>query len=84
MDVVDEALDLDRVLAWLDGAGTPLAPPVQARLLAGGRSNLTFALDAADGTSVVVRRPPLGHVLPSAHDMGREHRMLTQIGRAHV
>mgnify|MGYP006267359185 FL=1 len=79
MDVVDEALDLDRVLAWLDGAGIPLAPPVQARLLAGGRSNLTFALDSADSTSVVVRRPPLGHVLPSAHDMGREHRMLTRL-----
>jgi aminoglycoside phosphotransferase (APT) family kinase protein len=46
---------------------------LRARLLAGGRSNLTY--EVSDGIrSWVVRRPPLGHVLATAHDMGREYR----------
>jgi aminoglycoside phosphotransferase (APT) family kinase protein len=40
-------------------------------LIAGGKSNLTYRVDSPAGT-VVLRRPPLGHVLPTAHDMGRE------------
>jgi aminoglycoside phosphotransferase (APT) family kinase protein len=41
-----------------------------------GRSNLTY--EVSDGTrSWVVRRPPLGHVLATAHDMGREYRVMT-------
>lgn len=46
-----------------------------ARLIAGGRSNLTYEIDA-DGRRWVLRRPPLGHVLPTAHDMAREYRVL--------
>lgn len=72
-------LDLDRVAAWLGEhhpgtlAGTPTAT-----LIAGGRSNLTYLLD--DGTRrLVLRRPPLGHVLATAHDMGREHRMISAL-----
>ncbi len=46
-----------------------------ASLIAGGRSNLTYVI--ADGEREwVLRRPPLGHVLPTAHDMGREYRVL--------
>lgn len=49
-----------------------------AELVAGGRSNLTYVL--ADGTTRwVLRRPPLGHVLTTAHDMAREHRLLTAL-----
>ncbi|HEU0101860.1 MAG TPA: phosphotransferase family protein [Mycobacteriales bacterium] len=44
-------------------------------LIAGGKSNLTYRIDAPAG-SVVLRRPPLGHVLPTAHDMGREYRVM--------
>src|SRR5215468_6221931 len=60
------------------GAGEDLT----VELIAGGRSNLTYRLEfrppgqaAADGAParrLVLRRPPLGHVLPTAHDMGRE------------
>ncbi|MDI2029785.1 phosphotransferase family protein [Saccharopolyspora sp. TS4A08] len=47
-------------------------------LVQGGRSNLTYIV--GDGTRQwVVRRPPLGHVLATAHDMGREHRMLSAL-----
>jgi len=48
------------------------------QLIAGGRSNLTYRLDL-DGGQIVLRRPPLGHVLPTAHDMSREYRVLTAL-----
>ena len=44
-------------------------------LISGGKSNLTYRV-ASDAGEVVLRRPPLGHVLPTAHDMVREHRVL--------
>jgi aminoglycoside phosphotransferase (APT) family kinase protein len=69
-------LDLAAVLRWL-AANTDdvIDPTATARLIAGGRSNLTYLLD--DGRrQVVVRRPPLGHVLATAHDMSREYRII--------
>ena len=53
------------------------AAPVQATLLAGGRSNVSYKLTDANNSSWVLRRPPLGHIMPSAHDMGREFRVLS-------
>jgi aminoglycoside phosphotransferase (APT) family kinase protein len=47
-------------------------------LIAGGKSNLTYRI-ACDAGEVVLRRPPLGHVLPTAHDMRREHRVLAAL-----
>jgi aminoglycoside phosphotransferase (APT) family kinase protein len=69
-------LDLQRFSAWFAQACPGEADgPLSARLLAGGRSNLTYAL--TDGArSWVVRRPPLGHVLATAHDMTREARVI--------
>ncbi|WP_326837560.1 phosphotransferase family protein [Amycolatopsis rhabdoformis] len=46
----------------------------EAHLIAGGKSNLTFELSCAAG-SLILRRPPTGHLLPKAHDMGREARV---------
>lgn len=51
-----------------------------AELIAGGKSNLTFVLTSADGDRLILRRPPTGELLPSAHDMGREARI--QVGLA--
>jgi aminoglycoside phosphotransferase (APT) family kinase protein len=48
-------------------------------LVAGGRSNLTFIVTSPAG-AVVLRRPPLSNRLPTAHDMGREHRVMTALG----
>jgi aminoglycoside phosphotransferase (APT) family kinase protein len=63
---------------WItDEAGVP-AELAGAELIAGGRSNLTYRLDLGD-TRLVLRRPPLGHVLPTAHDMSREYRVLTAL-----
>src|SRR6059058_870049 len=47
-------------------------------LISGGKSNLTYRI-ASDAGEVILRRPPLGHVLPTAHDMVREHRVLTAL-----
>jgi aminoglycoside phosphotransferase (APT) family kinase protein len=47
-------------------------------LIAGGKSNLTYRI-ASDAGEVVLRRPPLGHILPTAHDMAREYRVLAAL-----
>jgi aminoglycoside phosphotransferase (APT) family kinase protein len=72
--------DPARLSAWI-GASAGSAEPSElqgAQLIAGGRSNLTYRLDLAQGR-LVLRRPPLGHVLPTAHDMAREYRVLTAL-----
>jgi aminoglycoside phosphotransferase (APT) family kinase protein len=53
-----------------------LVPPLTFTLIAGGRSNLTFRVDDAGGHKWALRRPPLHHVLPTAHDMSREYRLM--------
>ncbi|GHC79113.1 phosphotransferase family protein [Streptomyces flavofungini] len=73
-------LDLDRLRGHLDRErpGLLAAGPLTARLIEGGRSNLTYAV--TDGAAHwVVRRPPLGHVLATAHDMRREHRVISAL-----
>jgi aminoglycoside phosphotransferase (APT) family kinase protein len=52
--------------------------PLRFSFLSGGRSNLTYRVEGG-GRSWVLRRPPLGHVLPTAHDVAREHRVLTAL-----
>ncbi|MFF8806640.1 phosphotransferase family protein [Streptomyces omiyaensis] len=73
-------LDLERLRRHLDRERPGLvAGPLEARLIEGGRSNLTYTV--TDGTGRwVVRRPPLGHVLATAHDMKREHRVISALG----
>ena len=77
----EEGLDLIRLEPWLrehlDGACGPL----KIRQFGGGHANLTYLLDF-DGREFVLRRPPLGPVAPSAHDMRREHRILSRLWRA--
>ena len=53
-------------------------------LIAGGHSNLTFKCEDEVGNCYVLRRPPLGHVLESAHDMGREHKIIYALRDANV
>ncbi|AZS70984.1 acyl-CoA dehydrogenase [Streptomyces lydicus] len=72
-------LDLTRLREHLDRERPGLAGgPLRAQLIEGGRSNLTYRV--TDGAaSWVVRRPPLGHVLATAHDMQREHRVISAL-----
>ena len=77
-------LDLAALTAWLDDEhpGTRVGP-LRAELVAGGRSNLTYRVDD-DAHSWVLRRPPLGHVLATAHDMAREHRVIGALAHTAV
>lgn len=68
----------DAVRRWLDDRGVATQGPVTANLIAGGRSNPTYEVTDGD-RSWVLRRPPTGHVLATAHDMGREVRVLTAL-----
>jgi len=71
-------LDLDRLGAWFTAEVPGAGDRLSAELIAGGKSNLTYVV--TDGTQDwVVRRPPLGHVLATAHDMGREHRVMSAL-----
>jgi len=85
-DANPPGLDLDTLRPWLAERLSDRVDPgagLGAELIAGGRSNLTYLLSWG-GTRMVVRRPPLGHVLPTAHDMGREHRVLAALADTEV
>jgi aminoglycoside phosphotransferase (APT) family kinase protein len=64
---------------WFAANVPGVRPPLNFQLIAGGRSNLTYRVRDAGGRSWVLRRPPLSGVLPSAHDMGREHRIISAL-----
>ncbi len=70
-------LELEALAEYL---GPDYGPPEawRAALIAGGRSNLTYLVGNGD-RRWVLRRPPLGHVLATAHDMGRECRVLAAL-----
>jgi aminoglycoside phosphotransferase (APT) family kinase protein len=73
---VAAGVDVPRVTAWIVANVSDVTPPFGVQFISGGRSNLTYRLVDATGRAIVLRRPPLGHVLQSAHDMGREHRII--------
>ena len=73
-----KGIDLEPVTAWL-AAVVGVVPPLDFDPIARGASNLTFVVTDAAGRKVVLRRPPTGHVLASAHDMTREHRVISAL-----
>ena len=79
-DASPAGLDIRAFDAWLAHRSPELHGdgPIGAELLTGGLSNLTYRIT---GTvrPIVLRRPPLGHVLSTAHDMAREYRVLTAL-----
>lgn len=92
-DVIDSLADvdagsrpplivLDSLLAYLDGLGLG-SGPVRITPLGDGHSNVTLLLER-EGRSVVLRRPPRPPVAPSAHDMMREARIVSALGRTDV
>lgn len=77
-------LDLEAITEWLrdrldQQPGQQLQLPLQASRLTGGRSNLTYLLQDAAGRRMVLRRPPLGKLPPTAHDVLREARLLQAV-----
>ncbi len=77
-------LDLTAFGRWYDEQRPGhVTGELRGRVIAGGKSNLTY--EVTDGSSWwVVRRPPLGHVQATAHDMGREHTVLTALADTDV
>ena len=77
-------INIDNVSKWLAENIAGAVAPFQFQLLAGGRSNLTYRVVGGDGSTFVLRRPPLGNVLATAHDMAREFRIITAVGTTKV
>ena len=72
-------LDLARLTSWLDAVEPGLRQgELSAELIPGGRSNLTYRLTDGHG-QWALRRPPLGHLLPTAHDMAREYTVISAL-----
>lgn len=72
-------LDLARLTGWFDRAlPGRRAGELRAEVIAGGRSNLTYRLTDGEHTWAL-RRPPMGHVLPTAHDMAREFTVISAL-----
>ncbi len=79
-----QGIDVAKVSGWLSDNVAGAQAPFSFQLIAGGRSNLTFLVTDDNGIRYVLRRPPLGHVLATAHDMAREHRIISAVGQTNV
>jgi aminoglycoside phosphotransferase (APT) family kinase protein len=71
-----QGFDVSTVMPWLEAKCTWMLGPYCWERLAGGHSNLTYRVTDAAGNSFVLRRPPEGELLPSAHDMAREFKIM--------
>ena len=82
-----EAIDgIDRagVESWFRANVAGAEPPLDFELIAGGRSNLTYGVTDSKGTRWALRRPPMGKTLGSAHDMGRECKVVSALASTNV
>ncbi|MGQ0433906.1 MAG: phosphotransferase family protein [Microthrixaceae bacterium] len=79
-----KGVDQAKVTSWLEANIPGLQGPLTFELIAGGHSNLTYAATDATGHRYVLRRPPLGQVLATAHDMSREHKIISALGPTDV
>ena len=67
--------DVATIDAWLPSVSGATGPFTWTRL-EGGHSNLTYLIVDSEGREFVIRRPPQGELLPKAHDMWREYRII--------
>jgi aminoglycoside phosphotransferase (APT) family kinase protein len=72
-------VDVPNVTRWFRTAVGDVEPPLRFTLVAAGRSNLTYRVEDSAGRAFALRRPPVSHVLATAHDMAREHRILSAL-----
>jgi aminoglycoside phosphotransferase (APT) family kinase protein len=77
-------VDADAVSGWIATLDVGEAAPLQFARLGRGQSNLTYLVSDAHEQRWVLRRPPLGHLLDSAHDVVREHRVLRALQQTQV
>ncbi|MGH9042776.1 MAG: phosphotransferase family protein, partial [Acidimicrobiia bacterium] len=78
------SIDVEAVTGWLTAHAPDVRPPLTFTLIAGGRSNLSYRVTDEAGGAWVLRRPPGGTLLASAHDMGREHRIISALAGSAV
>jgi aminoglycoside phosphotransferase (APT) family kinase protein len=74
-----QGYDIPVVEAWIEANTEGLTPPFEWTRLEGGHSNLTYLLQDVSGRKAVIRRPPLGELLPKAHDMSREWALISSL-----
>jgi aminoglycoside phosphotransferase (APT) family kinase protein len=74
-----EGIERAGVEGWFEANVPEVKLPLSFERISGGRSNLTFGVRDSDGHAWALRRPPLGKRLGSAHDMGREHRVIAAL-----
>ena len=74
-----EGIDAAGVEGWFQANVAGVELPLTYSRISGGRSNLTYAVADLAGNRWALRRPPLGKRLSSAHDMGREHRVIAAL-----
>src|SRR5580658_6556696 len=79
-----EGIDVDRVTDWFSENIAGIEAPLHFELIAGGRSNLTYRVTDSADRQFALRRPPRSHVLPTAHDMSREYRVISALGPTDV
>jgi len=75
-----EGIDRAGVEGWFASNVDGAEPPLSFERISGGHSNLTYRVRDAAGRRWALRRPPLGKRLGSAHDMGREHKVVSALG----
>ncbi len=75
-----DGIDPDGVESWFALNVPSASPPLRFERIAGGHSNLTYRVDDSGGNRWALRRPPLGKRLGSAHDMGREFKVVSALG----
>ncbi|MDX6635720.1 MAG: hypothetical protein QOF06_1923 [Solirubrobacterales bacterium] len=81
---VPDGIDKEPLEAWF-GENVPGAKlPLAFERIAGGHSNLTYRVTDAAGCKWALRRPPMGKRLGSAHDMGREFKVVSALGKTDV
>lgn len=76
--------DIPNVENWIEHNIKSLKPPLTWKRLEGGHSNLTCMIEDAGGNKAVIRRPPLGELLPKAHDMSREWKLISALAPTSV
>ncbi len=76
--------DTRAVEAWISRHVSAVKPPLVWTKLEGGHSNLTYLIEDGQHRQAVIRRPPMGELLPKAHDMGREWAIISALGKTRV
>ena len=79
-----DGINHESVTRWLEANIDGARGPFVFEMIIGGHSNLTYRVTGGGGADLVLRRPPLTAVLATAHDMAREHRVISAVGKTSV